>query len=129
MLSPMAFRIPLNLPHAGKIAGRIASCLDDRADWATKEHQTLLGLVRQLQGVLLPCQVDGENPPEAEALRVRDAAAGLARELVAEIVRLGFQGDRLGQCVRNLFECLELGDEGARISLEAGEDPKSPQRP
>ena len=27
------------------------------------------------------------------------------------------------------FECLELGEEGAEISLRAGEDPNSIQRP
>jgi hypothetical protein len=37
--------------------------------------------------------------------------------------------DRLGQCVRNFFECLELGREGAAISLRAGENPRSMQRP
>ena len=37
--------------------------------------------------------------------------------------------DRLGQLVRNYFECLELGAEGAEISLRAGEDPRSLQRP
>jgi hypothetical protein len=53
----------------------------------------------------------------------------LGRQLVdaMEAARLG--GDRLGQLVRNLFECLELGKEGAEISLRAGENPGSLQRP
>ena len=38
-------------------------------------------------------------------------------------------GDRLGQAVRNLFECLALGEEGAAISLRAGENPRSTLRP
>ncbi|MFZ5495316.1 MAG: hypothetical protein ACOZE5_08265 [Verrucomicrobiota bacterium] len=37
--------------------------------------------------------------------------------------------DRLGQGVRNYFECLELGREGAAIPLRAGKDPESMQRP
>jgi hypothetical protein len=41
----------------------------------------------------------------------------------------GLQSDRLGQWVRNLFECLEKAEEGLEISLRAGEDPNSLQRP
>jgi hypothetical protein len=43
--------------------------------------------------------------------------------------RDGIADDRLGQAVRNLFECLELGEEGAEISLRAGENPDSALRP
>ena len=48
---------------------------------------------------------------------------------MGEIERLKLGSDRLGQHVRNLFECLELGEEGAQISLRAGENPNSVQRP
>jgi hypothetical protein len=55
--------------------------------------------------------------------------ADLARALVDQIERAGAGSDRLGQHVRNFFECLSLGEEGAAISLRAGEDPNSIQRP
>jgi hypothetical protein len=53
----------------------------------------------------------------------------MARELVALLEPTRLKGDRLGQLIRNLFECLELGKEGAEISLRAGENPNSLQRP
>ena len=53
----------------------------------------------------------------------------LGRLLVDHIERDQLGHDRLGQGIRNLFECLELGREGAVISLRAGEDPRSFQRP
>ena len=123
------FKIPLNLPHAGTIAHRIALCLDDQVDWNDPKNQRLKALVRQLQELLIPYREEGENPAPAEAKRARDTAAELGRALVDQIEALGLGGDRLGQCVRNLFECLELGEEGAAISLRAGENPASVQRP
>jgi hypothetical protein len=53
----------------------------------------------------------------------------LARKMVDAFERDGIADDRLGQAVRNLFECLELGAEGAEISLRAGENPDSALRP
>ena len=43
-------------------------------------------------------------------------------------VRQRARGDRLGQCVRNLFECLGLPNEGRRVSLACGENPDSIMR-
>jgi len=68
-----------------------------------------------------------DNPPNA--MEVRDHAAELGRQLVDAMETAHVTGDRLGQLVRNLFECLELGKEGAEISLRAGENPNSLQRP
>jgi len=48
---------------------------------------------------------------------------------VGEIEAAGYQGDRLGQSVRNLFECLGLAEEGAELSLRCGERPDSLLRP
>jgi hypothetical protein len=79
--------------------------------------------------LLDPLLDSGDNPPGLTALNIRDRAAALGRTLVDHIERGGLGHDRLGQCVRNLFECLELGLEGADISLRAGENPKSMQRP
>jgi len=123
------FKVALNLPHAGRVARRIARLLpaweaSSGAD-AEAAHQAVGGLV-----VLLDSCMDlDENPPGSAGARLRDRAAILGRRLVDNIERGGFGHDRLGQCVRNLFECLELGREGADISLRAGENPRSAQRP
>ena len=70
-----------------------------------------------------------DNGPAAEAEKVRQSAAALGRLIVDDIEKSGVGYDRLGQAVRNLFECLAMGEEGARISLRAGEDPRSTMRP
>ena len=119
------FQIPLNLPHAGRVGVRILSLLDREGRPAADTERTADKLVAVLQ----PYSESGENPRPDLATRVRDQAAVLGRQLVGQIERDKLGHDRLGQCVRNLFECLELGREGAEISLRAGEDPRSFQRP
>ena len=57
-----------------------------------------------------------------------DKVAALARVVVTGIVAAPCRGDRLGQSVRNLFECLGLADEGRELSLRCGERPDSPLR-
>jgi hypothetical protein len=122
------FKVALNLPHAGRIARRIAVLLPPpgtAGPEAIQARQTSAELVRLLD----PCLDLDENPPGEIGAQVRKYAAALGRRLVGHIEKGGFGHDRLGQCVRNLFECLELGREGADISLRAGENPKSLQRP
>ena len=123
------FQVALNLPHAGRIARRIAPLLERReapgGAGAVAARHTVGELVRLLDPSL---DLD-ENPPGELGEQVRRYAAALGRRLVDEIERGGLGHDRLGQCVRNLFECLELGREGAEISLRAGENPNSLQRP
>ncbi len=123
------FQVALNLPHAGRIARRIGPLVERHPDRGSADGAAALRLAEDLIALLDPCLDLGENPPEPAAGRIRDRAAELGRKLVAHIERGGLGGDRLGQCVRNLFECLELGREGAAISLRAGENPKSMQRP
>lgn len=120
------FDVNRNLPHAATIAGRIerrlsrALASDDAAGLA---HE--LAALQKTLGVY-----DGaDDPPDAEAAEAAAAAARIARTLVDEIERLGVGEDRLGQAVRNLFECLGFAEEGAEISLRAGEDPRSLLRP
>lgn len=121
------FQVPLNLPHAATVAIRITSrlaqtCLDpDRSDALITSEE----LVR----FLYPFKLDGENPSTAESIVVASEALALARELVDQIVAEDLVSDRVGQSVRNLFECLERGSEGAWQGLRAGEDPQSIQRP
>lgn len=115
------FRIPLNLPHACTLAARLLHYLGESV---TGREPAL-----RLLALLRPFHLSGENPPTGDADRVVTEAARLGREFVAEIEKAKAGHDRLGQAVRNLFECLELGEEGAEISLRAGEDPRSVLRP
>ncbi len=121
--------LPLDLPHAGTIAERIARYISQKVDEGTPAGGELLDLAEQLAALLFRYSATGENPAESEAIGARDEAADIARRIVdgIETMEIGF--DRLGQSVRNLFECLELGEEGMKISLRAGEDPNSLQRP
>ncbi len=123
------FAIPLDLPHAGTIARRIERLLSEGTDAGGVSARGALNLVARLLELLEPYRLEGENPTEALARPIVAEAAALGRQLVDEIERRGIGFDRLGQCVRNLFECLELGEEGATISLRAGENPASAQRP
>ncbi|MGH9862502.1 MAG: hypothetical protein ACRD35_03685, partial [Candidatus Acidiferrales bacterium] len=83
-------------------------------------------LLAELDRLLRPYVGD---PPEAVAVAAADEVAAVARQLVNEIEEVGYRGDRLGQCVRNLFECLGLAEEGAELSLRCGERPDSLLRP
>lgn len=120
------FNVPLDLPHAGTIAERIVRLLSP-SEAGTGE--SALDLAEQISSLLFPYTARGENPSPEEGERMRQEVASLARELVSRIEAESSQGDRLGQYVRNLFECLEMGEEGAAISLRAGENPRSLQRP
>lgn len=122
------FKVPLNLPHAGRIARRILHLLPPPGG-AAPDEASARRLTIELIDLLDPCLELDENPSPATSLRLSRRAADLARILVEHIEGGGFGHDRLGQCVRNLFECLELGQEGAEISLRAGENPRSLQRP
>lgn len=125
MESSPFFDVKLNLPHAGRIARRLVTVL--RSDG--QSHTDAAATAAQLVDLFDPYFDSDENPRPDTAARIRQQSADLARIFVdqVEIGRLGH--DRLGQCVRNLFECLELGREGAAISLRAGEEPGSMQRP
>ena len=123
------FHVALNLPHAGRVARRILPLLPARGASGGVHAEAAQTVVRELLELLDPCLEADENPPGPAGARLRDRAAGLGRKLVDHVERGGFGGDRLGQCVRNFFECLELGLEGVDISLRAGENPGSMQRP
>jgi hypothetical protein len=125
---PPYFRVALNLPHAGRIARRIIRLIPETGP-ATNAANIAQRLTVELIDLLDPYLDVDENPRPEIALKVRDQAVVLARKLVDQVERGGIGHDRLGQCVRNLFECLELGQEGAAISLRAGEHPDSLQRP
>ena len=123
------FDIPLDLPHAGRVASRIVRLLERHCEEHGIEAEELLDLAEQLDVMLSKYVQEGENPYPAEAQEARESAADLGRRLVTALEATDIHGDRLGQYVRNLFECLAMGEEGAAISLRAGEDPSSLQRP
>lgn len=121
------FDIPLDIPHAGRIADRLLSLLGRYIEELSIEAPEALEAAEKIWALLFRFTGEEDNP--AGALRIRDQAAILGRQLVDEMERAHIASDRLGQLVRNYFECLELGAEGAEISLRVGEDPKSLQRP
>jgi hypothetical protein len=125
----MAFyNVPVNLPHAATVANRIEARLAAMQVFDNPEAETLSVLIDNLHEMI--GKYEGANdPPDQESEQVVEAAAAIARKIVNEIEQLNIGEDRLGQLIRNLFECLGLGKEGAEISLRAGEDPNSLLRP
>jgi len=125
---PMAhFDIPLDIPHAGRIADRLLTLLGRHVEETDIDGAATLETAEKIWSLLFRFTGEDDNP--ADAMRIREEAAALGRQLVVDMERAHIAGDRLGQMVRNYFECLELGAEGAEISLRAGEDPRSLQRP
>lgn len=116
----------LNLPHALTIVGRLAYYLYNRATPTPVEQTQVREALAALDALLRPYLTD---PPPDVGVQVARSAAEQARRVVRECVAAGYQGDRLGQCIRNLFECLGLAEEGAALSLKCGERPDSPLRP
>lgn len=120
--------VPINLPHARTIVTRIGGSLEAHGAFGEAGnggtgalHEAFLALERAAQPF-------DEDPPEKDAFAAADALAVHARSLVAAIVETPARGDRLGQLVRNLFECLGLPEEGAELALRCGERPDSPLR-
>lgn len=123
------FDVPLDLSHAGTIAARIRRIVYNRVEIDGKRLDALADLSDRLVDLLLPYRLRDENLNEHEAAPMVEEAAVLGRALVEVVEQSHVANDRLGQCVRNLFECLGKGREGAEISLRAGENPRSLQRP
>ena len=123
------FDIPLNLPHACRIAQRIRQITENRGVGNPAYHE-LKQTVETLEALLLPFgHADDAEETAPEPVATAENAARLGRALARQIADLHLDDDRLGQCVRNLFECLHKGREGAQLGLVAGENPASLQRP
>ena len=123
------FNIPLDLPHAGRLSDRLIQMLEKVADRDDPRFDELFDRAERLGSILYKYMAEEENPGPAEAKDVVAEAADLMRGIVGDVERMGLGYDRMGQVIRNIFECLELGREGAQLSLRAGEDPNSLQRP
>ena len=123
------FDIPLDLPHAGRLADRIVNLLERHAEELGVDASDAIDVAEKMSNLLFRFSANDENPNDDEANSIREEAADLGRQLVDQLQSTNITSDRLGQYVRNYFECLELGEEGASISLRAGENPNSLQRP
>ena len=111
------------------MAGRIVELLEKHCEEHAIDAPEVFDAAERLDSMLFRFVEEEENPGAAEAKEIVARAAESGRALVAALEASGIRGDRLGQYVRNLFECLALGEEGAAISLRAGENPQSLQRP
>jgi hypothetical protein len=118
----------INLPHARTILGRIGRSLEALGAFGEQGNGGALGLHAAYARLEEDVSVFDEDPPFEDALAAADALAVRARALVGAILETPCRGDRLGQSVRNLFECLGLAEEGAELSLRCGERPDSPLR-
>jgi hypothetical protein len=120
--------VRLNLPHARTIAQRIGRSLEALGAFGEMGNGHAAPLADAYDALEQHLRGFDEDPPAPEALRAADAAAALARVLVEAILASPARGERLGQHVRNLFECLGLPEEGADLALLCGERADSPLR-
>jgi hypothetical protein len=120
--------VNVNLPHARTIVHRIGRSLEALGGLGEPIDAGAPPLMRALDALEEEARPHDDDPPIQEALAAADRIAACARALVSAIVETPLRGDRLGQHVRNLFECLGLAEEGAVRSLECGELPDSPLR-
>ena len=118
----------INLPHSRTVVQRIARTLDALGAFRQEQDGGALALEAALTDLAGTLQDFDDDPPFESALSAADLVAERARDLVAAIRATPHRSDRLGQHVRNLFECLGLGEEGAEVSLLCGERPDSPLR-
>src|SRR5438034_1926815 len=120
--------VNINLPHARTVVQRVGRSLEALGAFGEASNGGAQGLheaFERLEGEVEPFE---EDPAQDAAIKAADAVAERARTLVAAILETPARGDRLGQHVRNLFECLGLAEEGASLSLRCGERPDSPMR-
>ena len=118
--------IHINLPHARTIVQRIGRSLVGPG--AFPEEGAPGELHEPSCSWRRACASSTRIRPRQRPCPAADAAAAAARLLVEALLETPVRGDRLGQNVRNLFECLGLSEEGATLSLQCGERPDSPLR-
>lgn len=126
-MSDAAYRryVQINLPHARTIVGRIGRSLEALGGFAEQGDGGALELHAAYAGLQEAVTPYDEDPGLEDALAAADGIAARGRALVDAVLDTPCRGDRLGQSVRNLFECLGLPEEGAELSLRCGERPDS----
>jgi hypothetical protein len=120
--------VRLNLPHARTVAQRVGRSLDGLSAFSEAGNGHGAPLAEAFDALEQRLRGFDDDPPAEAALAAADEAAVLARALVEAILASPARGERLGQNVRNLFECLGLPEEGAELALLCGERPDSPLR-
>jgi hypothetical protein len=121
------FNTPVNLTHAAEIARRLCSRIAQTVP--PDQDSEALEQANLIFAELFPYIYDTQVPSSAEQMIVVSHALDLARHLVNLIQIEKCKSDRVGQSVRNLYECLGRGEEGSHMGLLAGESPTSLQRP
>lgn len=127
MSDPYERYVHINLPHSRTVIARIGRMLDFLGAF----HPDAPGgsaLHAAFQGIERAAEPYDEDPALAPAVEAADALAERARTLLAALLETPLRSDRLGQHIRNLFECLGLPEEGAELSLRCGEKPDSLMR-
>jgi hypothetical protein len=129
-MSDEAYRryVHINLPHARTIVSRLGRTLEAFGALGEAGNGSAPGLLDAYDALEEAVKDFDEDPPLEAALRAADEVAGRGHALVEAILATPCRGDRLGQSVRNLFECLGLAQEGAELALRCGERPDSPLR-
>jgi hypothetical protein len=121
-------RVRINLPHARTVLQRIGRSLQVLGAFGPGGNGHAAPLHEAFDGVDAALRTFEQDPPPEETLEAADRVAEEARALVEAILATGARSDRLGQHVRNLFECLGLPEEGAELALLCGERADSPLR-
>jgi hypothetical protein len=118
----------INRPHARTIVQRVGRTLEVLGGFAEAGNGGAVALHAAFEGLEGSLRDFDGDPPAEEAVAAADTVAAKAGTLVGAILATPCRSDRLGQHVRNLFECLGLAEEGAQLSLKCGERPDSPMR-
>jgi len=119
--------VNINLPHSRTVLARIGRMLEfldafaEDASGGPALHTAFQALEREAEPY-------DEDPALAAAIAAADAIAERARTFVEALLQTPVRSDRLGQHVRNLFECPRLPGDGARLALQCGERPDSLMR-
>jgi hypothetical protein len=120
--------VQINLPHARTIVQRVGRTLEVLGGFAEAGNGGAVALHAAFEGLEGALREFDDDPRAEAAVAAADAVAVRARALVDAVLATSCRSDRLGQHVRNLFECLGLAEEGAQLSLKCGERADSPLR-
>ena len=120
--------VNINLPHARTVILRIGRMLEFLGAFRGGGNGGASALHAAFEALEKEAAPYDEDPALPAAVAAADGLAVRARAVVSAILDTPLRSDRLGQHVRNLFECLGLAEEGAELSVQCGERPDSPLR-